>query len=99
MNAAHATAGFNVALERNYSPVSWLRHSCSSFSAESSPSSGGMAPASERGMYKYDVSGKTKLLTRPFLGHLCTQLLGGEQVITYSNSQMLSPDVWRCAVL
>ena len=74
-NAAHASAGFIVALERNYSPVSWLRHSCRSFSAESSPSSGGMAPASD--MYKYEVRGGKQINT-PFLEQICTHLLGGE---------------------
>ena len=57
MNAAHASAGFNVALERNYSPVSWLLPRSSFSSAASSPRSGGMAPASERGIYKDEVMG------------------------------------------
>ena len=60
MNAAHASAGFNVALERNYSPVSWFFSRRYQVSAASFPSSGGMAPASERGMYKYEVKGKKK---------------------------------------
>ena len=58
-NAAHASAGFNVALERNYSPVSWLFQRLSKVSAASFPSSDGMAPASEIGMYKHEVMGNT----------------------------------------
>ena len=65
MNAAHASVGSNVALERNYSPVSWLPHSSRSFSAASFPSSGEMAPASERGMYKYEVRVKNKIANTP----------------------------------
>ena len=57
MKAAHASAEFDVALERNYSPVSWLPQRKRFFSAASSPSSGGMAPASERGMNIYEVMG------------------------------------------
>ena len=61
MNAAHAPAVFNEALECNYSPVSWLTLSSSEVSAESFPRSGGMAPASEREM-DVQVGNKTEHL-------------------------------------
>ena len=89
-NTAHASAGFIVVLERNYSPVSWFIRRTSEVSAASFPSSGGMAPASERGMYKYEVIGENKW-KHPFREHVCTHLQGVSR--SSHISQLFSPEV------